>query len=122
MMERVATPALDRLLAEQVAVFPQHAASLDRRFAGAAPDDIEFCELLAGLLERICGGDLRALCENYRWLAGAVLDEELHFRRHGRYRLSTFRQAMEEVYGDRGYMRRYMSGLLATQVWWRNHT
>lgn len=121
-MIAASAPQLAELLAAQLEVFPAHESYLRRRFAGLSDDDLAFCELLAGLLQRICGGELRLLCEDYRWLAGAVLEEELFFRRHGRYRLSTFREALAEVYDDPVYMRRYMSGVLATQVWWRNHT
>jgi len=114
-------PKLAELLAAQLQVFPEHEGYLRRRFAGCSAEHLAFCEVLAGLLARICGQDVRSMCEGYRWLTGAVLEEELFFRRHGRYRLATFREALEQVYGDPAYMQRYMSGVLATQVWWRNH-
>ncbi len=57
-----------------------------------------------------------------RWLCGVFLDEELFFRRTGRYRLSTFAEAFDTVYANPGFMSRYMNGLLMTHVLWRNHT
>ena len=121
-MIAASAPNLAELVAAQLHVFPSHESYLRRRFHGLSDDDLAFCEVLAGLLRHICGGNLSLMCEDYRWLAAAVLEEELYFRRHGRYRLATFQQARDQIYDDPTYMRRYMSGVLATQLWWRNHT
>ncbi len=121
-MDANANPNLARLIAAQLAVFPDHADYLDRRFANSDRDDLAFCEFVAGLLVRINGGSMQAMSEAYHWLTGAVLAEELHFRRTGAYRLSTFAQAFEEIYSDEAYMERYVAGILASQLWWRNHT
>ncbi|MBI1406285.1 MAG: methyltransferase domain-containing protein [Caulobacter sp.] len=101
--------------------FPEHEAALRKRFALADADPI-FCETLAGMIERIAGETLAAVCDDYRWLAGAVLEEELFFRREGRYRLTSFAEAEALVYADAAYMTRYMNGLLLSQLWWANHT
>jgi len=114
-----AGPALKRLIAAQLSAFPEHEGFLRRRFAAGADD---FCESLATIIETIAGEDLARLCEDYRWLAGAVLEEELFFRREGRYRLSSFAEAEALVYADPAYMTRYMNGLLLSQLWWSNHT
>ena len=50
------------------------------------------------------------------------IEEELFFRRNGRYRLSTFAEALEQVYANKPFMTRYMNGLLMTQMWWDNHS
>lgn len=116
-----AGPATTRLIAAQLQAFPEHEAALRKRFA-QADTDLVFCETLAGMIERIAGEDLAAICDDYRWLAGAVLEEELFFRREGRYRLSSFAEAEALVYADAAYMTRYMNGLLLSQLWWANHT
>ncbi len=115
-------PALSRLLALQLDVFPEHADYLRRRFAHADAGSLAFAEHLAGMIGTICDADARRVCEDYRWLSGVVLDEELFFRRNGRYRLSSFAEAVEMVYSNRPYMAKYMNGLLVSQLWWANHT
>ncbi|PWB84394.1 MAG: class I SAM-dependent methyltransferase [Methylocystaceae bacterium] len=71
---------------------------------------------------QISGDDLTTFLEDYRWLCGVLMEEELFFRRENRYRLSTFAEAERTVYADRVFMTRYMNGLLMTQLWWANHS
>lgn len=113
---------LSSLLAEQLAVFPEHRNYLERRFAGMSKERFAFAEALAQMVTRVIGAPVAAYAEDYRWLAHTVIEEEIVFRRTGRYRLSTFAEAEREVYANRQYMTRYMNGLLMSQLWWRNHT
>lgn len=79
-------------------------------------------EELAGVIVAMAGDDLDRCCLDYDWLTKTVLEEELHFRRSGGYRLQTLEQAVEQVYSRSDLMTRYMNGLLMTQAWWSNHT
>lgn len=115
-------PILADLARRQLSVFPQHESYLRRRFESAPLDDLAFCEELAALIEKISGSELTTFLEDYRWLCGVTLQEELFFRREHRYRLSTFAEAEQTVYADRVFMTRYMNGLLMTQLWWANHS
>ncbi|MDB5438423.1 MAG: hypothetical protein JWM33_850 [Caulobacteraceae bacterium] len=115
-------PHLARAVSEQLVAFPEHAAYLKARFSGETPAGLALAEDLAAMICQVIGGDWARLCADYRWLSGVLLEEELFFRRNGRYRLSSFAEALEQVYGDADYMVRYMNGLLASQLWWRNHT
>lgn len=115
-------PHLQRLFEHQLAVFPEHQSFLHKRFAEVSAAGLRFVDEIAEKVTRIAGDDINRICEDYRWLSGIVLDEELHFRRTGRYRLSSFEQANSQVYSKPQFMSRYMNGLLASQLWWRNHT
>ena len=115
-------PHLTKMLSQQLKTFPEHETFLGRRFAQRNPGDLQFDDFVADKVIRIAGGDLERICADYKWLCGEVLNEELHFRRTGSYRLSSFKDALEQVYNDRVYMTRYMNGLLASQIWWVNHT
>jgi 2-polyprenyl-3-methyl-5-hydroxy-6-metoxy-1,4-benzoquinol methylase len=67
-------------------------------------------------------GGLPTLARDYRFLCEQiVLPEELHFRRHDRYRLDNFEDAYRLVYSDAAFMTRYMNGLLMSDVFWVNH-
>ena len=114
--------SLCRLLEAQLAVFPKHERFLAARFADADEVHLAFTDEIAVLVSRIAEPSIEAICEDYAWLAHVVFEEEVFFRRSGRYRLSRFSDAIEQVYSNAPYMQRYMNGLLATQVWWRNHT
>jgi 2-polyprenyl-3-methyl-5-hydroxy-6-metoxy-1,4-benzoquinol methylase len=117
-----AYPALEGLIARQLAVFPEHGGYLGKRFAGATAEELTFTEGLAEIVTKIAGDELDGCCRDYRWLAEVVLEEEIFFRRQGRYRLSTFEEANAEIYSNLAYMTRYMNGLLLSQIWWHNHT
>lgn len=113
---------LNRLIDLQLAAFPGHRGFLTKRFADSNEDHLRFCEQLSGYVFRVAGDDIQRIVEDYRWLSGMVLEEELFFRREGRYRLSKFQDALEQVYANTPFMAKYMNGLLASQLWWRNHT
>lgn len=115
-------PSLLALVSRQLEVFPDHRAFLQKRFSTATFDDLQFSEEMAEKILRIAGTNLTQICRDYKWMSEMMLEEELHFRRTGRYRLSTFEDANIEVYSNHEFMTRYMNGLLASQIWWRNHT
>lgn len=115
-------PDLARVVAEQIRVFPEHAAYLEKRFGGESEDALAFANDIAVMVTQVSQGAITRVCEDYRWLSDIVIEEELFFRRNGRYRLTSFEQAVAEVYDNREYMTRYMNGLLASQLWWKNHT
>ena len=113
---------LERILAAQLGVSPDHEKFLARRLKSLIPGEGELLEDIAGHIINLCGDNLTRFAEDYSWLCERQLEEELHFRRSGRYRLSTFAEAYDQVYSDSEYMTRYMNGLLFTQLWWSNHT
>ncbi len=113
---------LNRLIQLQLGAFPEHRAFLTKRFADSDAAHLEFCDQLSANVFRIAGDNVQRVVEDYRWLSDMVLNEELFFRREGRYRLSKFSDALEQVYSNHPFMTKYMNGLLASQLWWRNHT
>ena len=114
-------PNLAKMVRYQLAAFPEHESYFERRFAGMDEARFQFDEDIAEKVLRIAGPKIERVCDDYRWLCGEMLNEELVFRRTGRYRLSTFEQALSEVYANHDYMARYMNGVLASQLWWDNH-
>jgi 2-polyprenyl-3-methyl-5-hydroxy-6-metoxy-1,4-benzoquinol methylase len=47
--------------------------------------------------------------------------EQIYFRRHKKYRYSTFKEVADQVYYDDEYMKKYMYGLALTYFLWPNH-
>lgn len=112
-------PALGEVLRTQLDVWPDHLKFLRRRLEGS---DLAAAERVAELIVKLVADRLDDVCRDYQWLCERVLEEELHFRRTGSYRLTTFEAAEREVYANTPYMARYMNGLLLSQLWWSNHT
>jgi SAM-dependent methyltransferase len=104
-----------------LAAWPQHAKFLVKSFRQRTPELLDATEAAAAAVRKLMAGEDRRFAEDYRWTCDRLREEELFFHREGRYRLSTFAEAAAEVYSDPDYMRRYMSGLLLTQVLWYNH-
>ncbi len=115
-------PALGKLLDGQLSIFPEHQSYLERRFADADQAHLELADQISDLITRIAHDHLDEIFEDYKWLTGVFVEEEVYFRRNGTYRLSSFEDAERTVYVDPVYMRKYMNGLLASEVWWHNHT
>jgi len=61
------------------------------------------------------------LAEAYRVISEDTLREQVHFRRNGKYRYSSFAEVADKVYFDDAYMSNYMYGLALTQFLWPNH-
>lgn len=115
-------PLLARALQQQLLVAPEQAKFFSRRFRDASEQELALLERIAGWIDRLVGQGLSEHVADYAWLCHEQINEELHFRRHGSYRFTRFSDAYEAVYANAPYMRRYMNGLLMTQLWWSNHT
>jgi ubiquinone/menaquinone biosynthesis C-methylase UbiE len=116
-----AHPCLHRLVSEVLTVWPEHESYCESRFRDDPPGFLQRSEDLASLVLKLAGPDLRTYCQDYRWMCEAFVAEEYYFRSEGRYRLSTFEQAYEQVYSNAEYMTRYVRGILVSQFIWSPH-
>jgi 2-polyprenyl-3-methyl-5-hydroxy-6-metoxy-1,4-benzoquinol methylase len=114
--------ALNTLLRAQLAVSPGQENFFLRRLIREGDAELSKLNDLAIHVSKMIDQHVEKHAEDYAWLCDEQVNEELHFRRTGRYRLSTFEEAYREVYANKPYMTRYMNGLLLTQLWWANHT
>jgi 2-polyprenyl-3-methyl-5-hydroxy-6-metoxy-1,4-benzoquinol methylase len=116
-------PHLARIVSTVTNAWPEHERFLSQSFADRDAGLMYATERHAAIILRIVGStpELERYCGDYRFLCDKVLDEEIFFRREGRYRLSRFEDAYREVYSDRAFMDRYMNFLLLSHVLWSNH-
>ena len=112
--------ALSHICSAMLDAWPEHGPFLELRFADSADLSLPIAEEMAELVLRIIGDDLPAFVAGYRWMCEAFVAEDLHFRRTGSYRLSTFEDACREVYSRADYMNNYLRGILLSQVLWAN--
>lgn len=102
-------------------VWPDHRKYLKNTFSQRSAEVAESVEKIASLIIKLTGKNLNSFCHDYKWTCEKLLEEELHFRRYGTYRLSTLKESMEHVYSRPDFMRPYLNGLLLSQVAWDNH-
>ena len=114
-------PETRGLVEAVLAAWPEHAGYLAKSFAARGPELLAATEAAAGAARKLIGGAEATFAADYRWTCDQLRDEELFFHREERYRLSTFAEALAEVYSNSEYMGRYVNGLLLTQVLWYNH-
>lgn len=118
-------PALARLVDGQLNVWPAHETYLKKSLAARTPAVMAASNLGAELVLRLAAeaeGGLSEMCEDYKFVCQTmILEEELHFRRFHEYRLKTFADAYSEYYSKTELMRRYMHGLLLSNIFWLNH-
>lgn len=116
---------LDKLVGQVLRLWPEHERYLRKSIETRDDTLMQHSERIAEIIVRLGGakpGGLEQMAADYRFICqDIVLPEEVHFRRHKRYRLSTFEEALRAVYSDADFMTRYMNGLLVTDVLWVNH-
>jgi len=115
-------PELSALMRLQYERTPAHRKYLEARLSSAPVETFPTLEELASQISALGGSRLAEICDNYDFICRIVREEEMFFRRHGRYRLESFADANRLVYADTQYMGKYMDGLLLTQIYWSNHT
>jgi len=114
--------ALQTVFDTQIKMTPQYQMAIEKRLDNCTDEDADMINHLAEMIVKLTGKELPQFCQDYKWICDVVLEEELHFRRNGKYRLSTFEEANAEIYSVPEKMTPYMNGLLMTQLWWPNHT
>jgi len=114
-------PCLRLIVQAQLDIWPEHARQIERSFFNLQDADIFHVETIAKAVHCLAGNELSVFCQDYKWMCDRVMEEELCFCRHDRYRLATFAEAEREVYSNDAYMKRYMRGLLVAHVLWANH-
>src|SRR4029079_2199537 len=96
-VDQDAFPNLAHLTGEILSSWPEHSRYLEKSLSGRDPALLRHSERLSKMIVRLAraiDGGLPTLARDYRFLCEQiVLPEELHFRRHDRYRLDNFEDA-----------------------------
>lgn len=114
-------PALQKLVALVVDVWPEHETFLLTSFKSRTPDLLETSEAMADVVLRLAAGREEQVAKDYVWLCEQIREEEINFARTDAYRYSTFAETNANVYSDDAFMERYMHGLLYSHVLWYMH-
>ncbi len=100
-----------------------HTKFIRRRFSNLDEMEVRNLEYIAKQIFDLTGNRIDQFIRDYTFICELQTKEEYHFRRNNNtYRLSTFEEAVKQVYSDKPFMTSYMNGLLMTQIWWANHT
>jgi len=114
--------SLATVAAAVLQTWPKHEQYIEKRFAGNEVAFLERSNEVARLALDIMGDEADGYCRDYQWMCERFLDEELYFRRNQTYRLSTFKDAYEQIYGNNDYMSKYVRGILISQLLWTPHS
>jgi 2-polyprenyl-3-methyl-5-hydroxy-6-metoxy-1,4-benzoquinol methylase len=114
-------PFILKLVRALVDVWPAHFNSLEKSILSHDEKDYSLLDYLSQDILKIINGEVSHYLESYRWLCDTFNEEQLFFYRHKRYRLSSFEEARVAVYSNPEYMKKYMEGLLISQLFWYNH-
>jgi 2-polyprenyl-3-methyl-5-hydroxy-6-metoxy-1,4-benzoquinol methylase len=113
-------PNLRKLTGSVLENWPQHQDYISLRFNDSDDESFHMSEQMAGLVLALAGSRVSDFCDDYKWMCDNFMREEINFRSTGKYRLSTFQDAYDQVYSKPEYMSRYINGILLSQVLWRN--
>jgi len=114
-------PALTEVVGAVLADWPAHVGYLHKSINVRSPAVMAATEAAAAAAVRLAEGSRARVAADDHWTCDQVREEELFFFREERYRLSSFAEALAEVYSNTEYMSRYMNGLLLSNVLWSNH-
>lgn len=114
-------PSLNVIFRTIINLDPNQETFLQNSFDLRSLDICRFSDLLAAKIVTLLDGEIETACKDYIWMCENILDEEIYFRRNGEYRIKTINQAIEEIYSNSDYMKRYLNGILVSQVVWYNH-
>ena len=116
-----AFPSTARIVSELLEVWPEHEKYLRARFREIDEAFEARIEELSALALKDIGNQLEQYCSCYRWMCEAFLEEEIYFARHKEYRYSSFDEVYRLVYSNREVMRKYVRGILISQIIWEPH-
>jgi 2-polyprenyl-3-methyl-5-hydroxy-6-metoxy-1,4-benzoquinol methylase len=113
-------PQTRRLLQAVLDAWPQHAAFLARHFE--RPEGVDpMAEALADLILKLVGPDLDQVAGDYAWMCRLFLKAQLDYRRARGVAYGDTAAIRAAFYDNAVDMRRYMNGLLVSQVTWPQH-
>lgn len=101
--------------------WPEHERYIDSSLGSLTDDELSDISHLANLLLSVSEGALSQHIEGYKWTCDRILEEELFFRREGRYRCSSISEVENQVYSRPEIMMPYINGLALSQILWANH-
>jgi len=113
-------PNLRKIVLAQLNEWPEHEQFLKLRFSGQTDSALALSEQVAEMILKLAGNDLLSYSRDYYWMCKNLIEEDLFFRRKGRYRRTTFQEAYRDIYSNSEYMERYIRGLLFSQLLWMN--
>lgn len=113
---------LGRLAASVINHWPTHERFIRTSLSGYDDAELGQIDEIARKILLLAGDEIAGFVESYRWMCQEMNREALHFKKHGSYRLSSFSEAERLVYSNAPYMKKYMEGLLISQIIWRNHS
>ncbi len=115
-------PEFAKIIGEINRINPLQAKRLATFFARQDTAYWEFCEDLSRTLNQsLFAGQMKEAAESYNELCLRMLRDQIQFRKTGVYQIKDSAVAKKEVYENAEFMRRYMVGLLLTQMLWSNH-
>lgn len=110
-----------KLAQQTIDVWPEHAPFIEKSLLGHDDGEHILLERLSQNIITLAGDNLPQFIESYRWLCEVFNEEQIYFVRYKKYRHSSFAEVNESVYSNKEFMRKYMEGLLVSQLFWQNH-
>ena len=83
-------PCLDCIRDVVEKVWPEHEAFIAKSLPADDHAELLHAEQVANLILPLMGEESEKFIADYRWTCERLLEEELHFQRHGEYRVKDF--------------------------------
>ncbi len=114
------TDKIQKLVDAIIEEMPVHKKVMDAAISRLTEEDVKLMdEYIDYCLKKDVG--VSTLADSYLTIVQDTFNEQMYFKKHGKYRHSSFEDVAGDVYFDDDYMSRYMFGLALTSFLWPNH-
>ncbi len=104
-----------------IKTFPEHKSSIKRSFYKLEKKDLEIIEYISKFICEISEEKLNEFVKDYKWLCKEMIVYQFLFRKNKGYRFKSNKEIFTKIYSEKDYMRKYLNGLLISQIIWSNH-
>ena len=110
---------LNRIGELTLKIFPQHKASIFNHFGDLTNEQLLLANDIAKNIFQIAGAEIEEYIEDYKWTCELMLQSEIYFRRKKKYPINNFDDVLNSIYNQETKVKKYLRGLLLSQILWR---
>ncbi|MBO8204965.1 class I SAM-dependent methyltransferase [Prochlorococcus marinus] len=113
---------LKRIINLTLEEFPSHKKSLIKNINSHSPEDFKILKKLLNNISLLISDEIDDYIKSYKWFCQEILKDQICFLKTNKYRRTNFNDVYKDIYDNQSYMKKYIRGLLLSQILWNNHS
>ncbi len=112
---------LRQIITFTLETFPTHKKSILKNINSHSPEDFNILKELLNNISLLISDEIEDYVKSYKWFCHEILKDQISFLKTHKYRRSNFKDVYRDIYDNQNYMKKYIRGLLLSQILWNNH-